>query len=122
MDWGQLCKICSAPGNAPIVGLIPLLTFYCYLVWKQPKANDDLMAEPETFPAMAKTHHRKIWLAKALLRSYFWHCIGIPLVAFVLMIVHFWRSRKDGISGPEPVVFTSEGNRAVAEGTPEGVA
>lgn len=38
----------------------------------------------------------------ALLRAYIWHCVGIPLVAIVLMFVHFWRIRKDGgISGPE---------------------
>ncbi len=37
----------------------------------------------------------------ALLRFYILHCIFIPLVAGVLMIVHFWRIRKDGgISGP----------------------
>ncbi|HXY10995.1 MAG TPA: cytochrome b N-terminal domain-containing protein [Terriglobales bacterium] len=48
--------------------------------------------------------------ANALLRSYIWHCIGIPIVASVLMIVHFWRVRKDGgISGPESVVLASEG-------------
>lgn len=36
-----------------------------------------------------------------LLRFYVLHCIFIPLVAAVLMIVHFWRVRKDGgISGP----------------------
>jgi cytochrome b6 len=47
--------------------------------------------------------------ANALLRSYIWHCIGIPIVASVLMIVHFWRVRKDGgISGPAPVVLASE--------------
>jgi quinol-cytochrome oxidoreductase complex cytochrome b subunit len=29
------------------------------------------------------------------------HCIGIPLIAAVLMAVHFWRIRKDGgVSGP----------------------
>jgi hypothetical protein len=29
------------------------------------------------------------------------HCIVIPLVASIFMIVHFWRVRKDGgISGP----------------------
>ena len=44
--------------------------------------------------------------ANALLRSYIWHCIGIPIVASVLMIVHFWRVRKDGgISGPAPVML-----------------
>lgn len=37
----------------------------------------------------------------ALLRFYVLHCIFIPLVAGALMIVHFWRIRKDGgISGP----------------------
>ena len=37
----------------------------------------------------------------ALLRFYVLHCIFIPLVASVLIAVHFWRVRKDGgISGP----------------------
>jgi len=37
----------------------------------------------------------------ALLRFYVLHCVGLPLVASVLMAVHFWRVRKDGgISGP----------------------
>jgi len=37
----------------------------------------------------------------ALLRFYVLHCVGIPLVAAVLMAAHFWRVRKDGgISGP----------------------
>ncbi len=50
--------------------------------------------------------------ANALLRSYIWHCIGIPIVASVLMIVHFWRVRKDGgISGPAPVMLTAEGDK-----------
>ena len=47
--------------------------------------------------------------ANALLRSYIWHCIGIPLVFSVFLIVHFWRVRKDGsISGPAPVVLETE--------------
>src|SRR6202522_968706 len=50
--------------------------------------------------------------ANALLRSYIWHCIGIPIVASVLMIVHFWRVRKDGgISGPAPVMLEAEGDK-----------
>ena len=45
----------------------------------------------------------------ALLRAYIWHCIAIPLIAATLMIVHFWRIRKDGaISGPAPVMLASE--------------
>jgi quinol-cytochrome oxidoreductase complex cytochrome b subunit len=36
-----------------------------------------------------------------LLRFYVLHCIVIPLVAAGLMVLHFWRVRKDGgISGP----------------------
>jgi len=36
-----------------------------------------------------------------LLRFYVLHVIAFPLVAAILMIVHFWRIRKDGgISGP----------------------
>jgi quinol-cytochrome oxidoreductase complex cytochrome b subunit len=37
----------------------------------------------------------------ALLRFYVLHCVFLPVAAGVLMIVHFWRVRKDGgISGP----------------------
>jgi cytochrome b6 len=47
--------------------------------------------------------------ANALLRSYIWHCIGIPIIASVFMILHFWRVRKDGgISGPAAVILESE--------------
>lgn len=47
--------------------------------------------------------------ANALLRAYIWHCIAIPIIASVLMIVHFWRVRKDGaISGPAPVMLARE--------------
>src|SRR5207248_575781 len=61
MDWRQLWDIASAPDNVPIVGLMPLLAFYIYLGWKQARANDALIGELETSPAMAKTHHRKTW-------------------------------------------------------------
>ena len=61
MDWRQLWDIASAPDNVPIVGLMPLLGFYIYLGWKQARANDALIGELETSPAMAKTHHRKTW-------------------------------------------------------------
>ncbi len=37
----------------------------------------------------------------ALNRFYVLHCVAIPLVAGLLMAIHFWRVRKDGgISGP----------------------
>ncbi len=39
--------------------------------------------------------------SNALLRFYVLHCVAFPLVAVVLMMVHFWRTRKDGgISRP----------------------
>ena len=50
--------------------------------------------------------------ANALLRSYIWHCIGIPIVASMFMMVHFWRVRKDGgISGPAPVMLAEEDDK-----------
>ena len=41
----------------------------------------------------------KVVGANALLRFYVAHVVGLPLVAFLLMVVHFWRVRKDGFSG-----------------------
>jgi len=47
--------------------------------------------------------------SNALLRAYIWHCIGLPVILSVFMIVHFWRIRKDGsISGPAPVRLPHE--------------
>ena len=35
--------------------------------------------------------------------------IGIPIIALIFMMVHFWRVRKDGgISGPNGVMLESE--------------
>jgi len=61
MDWHQLWSIASAPDNVPIVALIPLLAFYCWLAYRQAHANDQLIAQLEADPALAKTHHRKTW-------------------------------------------------------------
>src|SRR6266850_543241 len=38
--------------------------------------------------------------ANTLIRFYVLHCVALPLVAGALMIVHFWRVRKDTFSGP----------------------
>ena len=35
-----------------------------------------------------------------LLRFYILHCIFFPLLASLMMAVHFWRIRRDGFSGP----------------------
>ena len=61
MDWRQLWEIASAPDNVPIVGLIPLLDFLHLSGVEAGQANDELIGELETSPAMAKTHHRKTW-------------------------------------------------------------
>ena len=46
----------------------------------------------ESFPVLGEA---------ALLRFYVLHCIGLPFIIMIFMIVHFWRIRKDGgISGP----------------------
>ena len=47
--------------------------------------------------------------SNALLRAYIWHCVAIPIIASLFMIVHFWRVRKDGgISGPSPMMLERE--------------
>ncbi len=61
MDWHQLWEISSAPDNVPIVGMIPLMLFYCWLAWRQMRANDALIGQLEGDAALAKTHHRKTW-------------------------------------------------------------
>jgi Cytochrome b(C-terminal)/b6/petD len=60
MDWAQLWEIASAPDNVPIVALMVLVPFYCWYGLRQSFANDHLIAQLESDPAMAKTHHRKI--------------------------------------------------------------
>jgi quinol-cytochrome oxidoreductase complex cytochrome b subunit len=37
-----------------------------------------------------------------LLRFYVLHCVMLPLAMLVLVSVHIWRVRKDGLSGAEP--------------------
>ena len=36
----------------------------------------------------------------ALVRFYVLHCVVLPLTAAVLLAVHFWRVRKDGMARP----------------------
>ena len=64
MDWHQLWLITSAPDNVPIVGMLFLVPFYLWYGLRQALANDKLIAELETDPQMAKTHHRKTQLWK----------------------------------------------------------
>src|SRR3970040_816817 len=59
MDWQQLWVIISAPDNVPIVALVFLVPFYAWYGLRQSLANDRLIAQLETDPALAQTHHRK---------------------------------------------------------------
>ncbi len=65
MDWRQLWQIASTPDNVPIVALLPLLIFYCWLAFRQGRANDKLIAQLDADPKLAKTHHRKTWPFKS---------------------------------------------------------
>jgi quinol-cytochrome oxidoreductase complex cytochrome b subunit len=43
-----------------------------------------------------------------LLRFYVLHCVMLPLAMLLLISLHVWRVRKDGLSGPEPVLTPVE--------------
>ncbi|HYV13285.1 MAG TPA: hypothetical protein VE980_20440 [Pyrinomonadaceae bacterium] len=59
-DWHQLWTISSAPDNIPIVAMLFLVPFFTWMGIRQAVANDRLIAELETEPKLAKTHHRKV--------------------------------------------------------------
>src|SRR5215468_2924760 len=60
MDLHQLWTIVSTPDNVPIVLLLFVVPFYTWYGLRQAFANDRLIAQLESDPAMAKTHHRKL--------------------------------------------------------------
>ena len=61
MDWHQLWEITTLPDNIPIVAMLFLIPFFTWLGFRQSRANDRLIAELESDPKLAKTHHRKTW-------------------------------------------------------------
>ena len=61
MDWTQIWDIISQPDNIPIMGLAVLVAFYAWYGLRQSRATDKLIAQLESNPEMAKTHHRKIY-------------------------------------------------------------
>jgi uncharacterized membrane protein len=65
MNWHQLWTIATTPDNIPITALLPLVLFYLWLAYRQAKGNDELIAQLEADPALAKTHHRKTWPFRA---------------------------------------------------------
>ncbi len=60
MDLLQLWHIAAAPDNVPITAMLFLVPFYTWYGLRQAFANDRLIAQLETNPEMAKTHHRKV--------------------------------------------------------------
>jgi len=97
MDWRQLWEIASAPDNVPIASLLFLVPFYVWYGLRQSVANDRLIAQLESDPAMAKTHHRKTQPYKAdwpkevhvwpyLLRIEFLAAIIVTVVLFIWSI------------------------------------
>jgi len=94
MDWHQLWEITSAPDNIPIVAMLFLIPFYTWYGLRQALANDRLLAQLETDPQMAKTHHRKTFPWKAgwdrevhtwpyLMRIEF---LAAIIITFILMV------------------------------------
>ena len=64
-DWHQVWEIVSQPDNVPIVALLFLVPFYVWYAYRQAFATDRLIAQLETDPQLAKTHHRKVFPWKA---------------------------------------------------------
>ena len=89
--------------------LDPLLSFTGYLLpWDQIAFWAITVGFPDGDLRAAALHQSQLFLLGGievgqgtLLRFYVMHVIALPLIAAILMIVHFWRIRKDGgISGP----------------------
>src|SRR5712692_5277209 len=57
----QLWEIASQPDNVPIVALLFLMPFYIWYAFRQALRTDELIVQLETNPALAKTHHRKVF-------------------------------------------------------------
>jgi hypothetical protein len=60
-DWHQLWEIVSTPDNVPIVALLFLVPFYTWYAFRQARETDQLIAQLEQDPQLAKTHHRKVF-------------------------------------------------------------
>ena len=90
MDWGQLWAITSAPDNIPIVAMLFLVPFFTWYGIHQARANDRLIAQLETDPQMAKTHHRKtqMWRPGWVKEVHTWpYLLRIEFLAALLVTV-----------------------------------
>jgi len=57
-DWHQLWVIISTPDNIPIVAMLLFVPFFTWLAFHNALANDRLIAQLESDPQLARTHHR----------------------------------------------------------------
>ena len=89
-DWHQLWIISSAPDNIPIVAMLFLVPFFTWMGIRQAVANDRLIAELETDPKLAKTHHRKVepWRPGWARELHVWpYLVRIEFLATVIVTV-----------------------------------
>jgi hypothetical protein len=89
-DWHQLWEIVSAPDNVPIVALLFLVPFYSWYAYRQARANDRLIAQLESDPQLAKTHHRKTypWRPGWLKEVHTWpYLMRIEFLAAIIVTV-----------------------------------
>jgi hypothetical protein len=58
-DWHQLWVNITLPDNVPIVLMMLLIPYFLWYGFREAVRNDRLIAQLESDPALAKTHHRK---------------------------------------------------------------
>jgi hypothetical protein len=90
MDLSQLWHIAAAPDNIPITAMLFLVPFYTWYGLRQAFANDRLIAQLETNPEMAKTHHRKVqaWKPGWLREVHVWpYLLRIEFLAALIVTV-----------------------------------
>jgi len=73
------------------------IAFWAITVGSQMATYSPLIADPTSFILLGGVEVGQ----GTLIRFYVMHVIAFPLIIAILMVVHFWRIRKDGgISGP----------------------
>ena len=78
--------------QAPIVTIVAFIPMYFIGVGSNIMSAVPLLGQKTRFLMLGGNTVN----ANALLRFYVLHCVILPLVAAVLIAIHFWRIRKDG--------------------------
>ena len=99
-NWVIGVSCCSAPCWLSFTGyLLPWdqIAFWAITVGTQMATYAPLLSTESSFILLGGIEVGQ----ETLIRFYVMHVIAFPLIAAILMVVHFWRIRKDGgISGP----------------------